>query len=316
MAPAPPARPPRLAWTLIVLILNAAILLTSCDFLESPAAMKPAYVLESYQIAGEPLGPVRLMETRPTDRKYDPREAAVTGAQVELQLLAEEDSVAARHPYRPAPGRPGIYVPIREDARVRPLGRYRLRALVGDSLIRALTTVPDTFSLAPTNPDTVVYGGPQPFGIRVTESAYPGRAATYLLNTTIPDAQRTHAMLTPAGKDLVEGTEALNGGSPYTLGSLAGNEWPMRSAESYPRGEDGRLRITYPWENFVYYGPNTVHVHAVGENLRRFWRGDKAQAGGAPGVIPNVRDQVEGGTGLLAGLARARYVVYVARPEE
>lgn len=311
----PSRRSPRLAWALIVLVLNAVLLLSGCDFLETRKQATPTYIVESYQIAGEPLGHVRLMETRSTEVKYDPQEAGVENATVSLALLADSTSaVLQHHPFEAHPNRPGIYVPADPQAIVRPLGTYRLRIAIpgADSLITATTTVPDTFSLASSNPDTVTYGGTDPFGIRVTESRYPGREAIYFLNTTV-ERPLTEERLTPAGKDLVDGTESLAGGSSYTLGSLAGNEWPMRSAEQYPRLEDGTLTITYPWENFVYYGPTTVHIHTVDENLHRFWQGDKAQAGGAPGVIPNVRDDIAGGAGLFTGLARQRYEVYVAR---
>lgn len=304
----------RLAWTLIVLILNAVILLAGCDFLESTHELSSTYVVESYQIAGEPLRHARVMESRSAEVKYEAGEAGVTGARVELELLTAEDSVQHRYPYRAHPDRAGIYVPAPPGGTIRPLRRYRLRVRLpeSDSVLTATTTIPDTFSVAATNPDTVTYGETEQFGIRVRESHYPDRPAIYLLNTTITREQRTRSMLTPAGKELVEGTESLAGDSPYTLGSLSGNEWPMRSAEQYPHHGDGSLTVTYPWENFVYYGPNTVHVHTVCDNLHRYFKADKAQVGGAPGEIPNVTDDVEGGAGLFAGIARQTYVVHVA----
>lgn len=278
----------------------------------------PRYVLESYQVAGEPLAPVRVMEVGSIGEGFDARENGVASARVRVTRLGPRGRVAARHPYRAVPGVPGLYRP-QDSVLARPLATYRVRVEIPDveDPLRARTTIPDTFRVLSAAPDTVGFRSGAHVPLPVTESRYPGRGSIYLLNTRAPEP--TFERLTPAGRELVAGLESLAAyanarNEPYTVGSLSGNEWPLTRAASYPRPRPGVRTITYPWRAVLFYGTNRIDVHVVDDNLYDFIRTVSAQKKGAGrGTFTGVLDHVENGTGVFGGLARASHTIYVRR---
>lgn len=88
---------------------------------------------------------------------------------------------------------------------------------------------------------------------------------------------------------------------------------PLLNEGNYVQNPDGTLTIDLPWIGFAFYGPNRVAVNVVDTNYYDFLRTQRAQQGRRPGEIPNVRDHVDGGTGLFASLARVESDVNVLR---
>lgn len=305
--------PPALLLALLVGVLPG------CDT-AGPPTHEPRYVVESYQVAGEPLAPVRLMRTVPVGRSFDARDDGVAGARVRVDLLAEGGSAARTYAYRPDPSTRGRYLPEDPDS-VRPFRTYRLRVEIPDAetSLRARTTIPDTFRVLAGAPDTVTYRDGAHVPLPASKSRYPERRAIYLLNTRT--AEPSLDRLTPTGRELVAGLESLSAfrdreDEGYTVGSLAGNEWPLTNAASYPSRSAGGRTITYPWEAVLFFGANRIEVHTVGDDLYDFIRTISVQKQGAgPAGYTNVIDHVRGGTGVFGGLARATHRVYVRRPE-
>jgi hypothetical protein len=296
-------------------LLLLALSVTGCDLLVPEREDSPLdrYVVESYQIAGEKIKPVRLMETVGAADTFNVAERGVAGARAEIQLLGPENRIETRYAFESAPdGTAGIYVPADTTAVIKPGHTYRLRIIPveGDTVITATTTVPDTFSVLRSNPDSVRYDRGEALGIRVTESVTPDRQSYYLINN-IP-REVGPQQLTSAGEDLIKGTESLVTISRegYTLQSLRQNEWPITNERSYPHHGDGTLTIQFPWVSVLFLGRNRLDIHVLDTNLYDFIRSSSAQKGGpSPGQIPNVIDHMNGATGVFASMATGQYRV-------
>lgn len=320
------------AQTFLLAVILAALGGSGCEFMGPTDRKGPRFAVEAYLIAGTPLPRVRVMEIAPIEAdsgggKFEARAAGITGAKVQVARLSSSGSneragaaVAERFPYEPHPSIPGVHVPV-DSARVVPTASYRLRVEVAGSEqpIIARTTVPDTFRVQANAPDTITYRKDEYLPLPVSTSRYPGRAPIYQLNTTVPDP--TLEKLTPVGDTLVSSLESLAGyagavDEGYTVGSLAGNEWPLTRAASYPRPDPTTIRIAYPWRAVLFYGPNHIAVYALGDNLYDYIRSISAQKQNAgPGGFTGVIDHVDGGTGVFGGLAQAEQRVVIQRPD-
>ncbi len=295
--------------TLAVLAIVAFSLgLTACDS-AGPGSFEEEVVVESYQIAGEPLAPVRLSRTASVSEGYDFAARALSNAEVAVERLDAEGGVAARYPYRERPDSAGVYVPTRTE-RVQPRTAYRLDVRVpgAGQTVTATTVVPDTFSVVEANAEQIVYRGGEQLAVRLTPSAYPGRAQSfYIFTTRAMDA--TPEQLTPLAR------EFFNRGD-VTIEDLRVNASPILNEEGYDQNPDGTLTVRLPWLAVTFYGPNETTISALDDNVYDFVRSQAAQQGGggfSPGAIPNVIEHVDGGTGVFGSLAEARYTVFVQR---
>jgi hypothetical protein len=168
--------------------------------------------------------------------------------------------------------------------------------------------VPDTFSVVEANAEQIVYRGGEQLAVRLTPSAYPGRAQSfYIFTTRAMDA--TPEQLTPLAR------EFFNRGD-VTIEDLRVNASPILNEEGYDQNPDGTLTVRLPWLAVTFYGPNETTISALDDNVYDFVRSQAAQQGGggfSPGAIPNVIEHVDGGTGVFGSLAEARYTVFVQR---
>ncbi len=291
-------------------LLLAFLLLAACDTVGT-VEHSTQYVVESYQVAGAPLQPVRLSRSAPVDAVFDFATLAVTGARVAVYLLDAAGEVAETYDYRPS-GERGVYVPARLDE-VRPLRRYRLEVTFPDSddRITAETLVPGTFDALATNRDTVVYQGTEQFEITVTPSLYPGRQSFYIFSIEALEADFDH--LTPFYRDIID----PDADDPDNLDDYVVNESPIVNEGNYETTPEGTLVIRVPWLAVVFFGDTRVTVNALDDNLYDFIRTQSVQQGGptlAPGEIPNVLTHVDGGTGIFGSLARVSIPVFIAPP--
>jgi hypothetical protein len=294
--------------------------LLGCD----TTATQPAsqVVVEAYLEAGAPLRTVRLTRSVGVDVAYDARRAAVQRADVTVQRLTADGSVAASFPYQEAENDPGVYRPVRQHV-VQPRTAYRLQVAPPDgSPVTATTTVPDTASVVRTENDTVSYPTPQQpeppqFSLTVTPGpATMDRQNVYLLTaTSLLDFQRSPAdslrrQLTPFYADSYDPESD-------TLASLRINSSGLLNEANFARNDDGTLTIRLPWLAVAFYGPNQIDANVVDNNLYDFLRTQQAQQMGlAPGEIPNVIEHVEGGTGIFGSYARTGAEVLVRRGPE
>lgn len=279
-------------------------------------------VVEAYLEAGTSLSTVRLTRSVSVDQSYDARRAAVQRADVTVQRLTEDGSVAASFPYQESENDPGVYRSVRQHV-VQPRTAYRLQVTPPDgSPVTATTTVPDTASVVRTKNDTVSYPSPQQpeppqFSLTITPgTATLDRQNVYLLTaTSLLDFQNTpedtlRRQLTPFYADSYDPESD-------TLASLRINSSGLLNEANFARNDDGTLTIRLPWLAVAFYGPNRIDANVVDDNLYDFLRTQQAQQMGlAPGEIPNVIEHVEGGTGVFGSYARTGAEVLVRRGNE
>lgn len=300
-------------WSTIV--VGLVLLLSACDA-AGPNAFEAEYVVESYQVAGEPLAEVRLSRTAPVDATYDFNELAVGGAAVAVELLRADGGVEARYAYRENPDRAGVYEAV-DPVPVEPLRTYRLEVDLPEAEeahLSATTAVPDTFRVVQAEADTVTFGSARQAAFTLTESRYPGRQQSYYRFTTETLLEDPAVEdLTPVYRDLYE---RANG--DIALSDLFTASSPILNEANYAAQSDGTLIIRLPWLAVAFYGPTRVQASALDDNLYDFFRSQQVQQGGStfsPGEIPNVLEHVEGGAGVFGSLARQDYAVYIRPPE-
>jgi len=301
------------------LLLAALILLAACDTTE-PSLHVPEYVVESYQIANEPLKRVRLSLTEDVNVRYNVTALAVRNANVQVHLLAENGDIERTYPYRALLNEPGVYEPEQADP-VLPKRTYALEITFPDNTdrITAQTTVPGAFEILQSNADRLVYQDPERLALTVTQSEYATRQSIFIFSTQalMPAIEN----LTPLYLDIIYDVNDLSEVEPGELDPEEMNEFlvggsPPVNEGNYDINPDGTLVIRLPWFAVVFYGPNRITASAIDENVYDFVRVLNVQQGGStlsPGEIPNVLEHIDGGTGIFGSMARVTAEVYIER---
>ncbi len=321
----PRALPTRALPFALVLFLAAPglIVLGGCDLAEDD--FRPELVVEGTLTAEGPMATIRLSRTAPVEAAYSFERYALSGATVRVLLLSDEGEVEETFEFYEnvdVPGNessfPGNYVPLsRPKPTVLPNRRYRLEVEVPAAaglvppgvLVRAETTVPDTFSIARQPPDSLRYDitAPSP-AIDVTPSVRPDGQSVFIFNVRAADPENNP--LTPLAASFVE-----NGGvDPEDLVSTSS---PLLNEANYERLPDGNLRLRVPWFAIGYYGPNEFRASVLDEALYDFLRSRDAQFNPttlSPGEIQRVFSNVENGVGVFGSIARSETVSVVIEP--
>ena len=302
-----------------LLILLAPLVLVGCDLSEDP--FQPEVVVEAFLVAGEPLPTVRLSTTAPIDAPYAFEAFALSGAEVEVELVGEggeAGEVFAFVEVLDLGGERfhGTYAPVERWHRALPNRRYRLMVRVPErpdlvptgEAIRAETVVPDTFRIVRPPPDTIRYAitDPSP-AIDVTRSVNPDRQGVYVFNIEALDPE-TYG-LTPTIASLIEDSDDV-GPDDFVQTSS-----PLLNEGNYDVNADGTLRLRVPWFAIAFYGPNRLRANALDDALYDFLRSRDAQFNPttlSPGEIQRVLSNVENGTGVFGSLARVQTTVFIA----
>lgn len=294
------------------LVLSGLLLLAACDTAD-PDTFKSQYVVESYQVASEPLGTVRLFQTEQPNVAFDLNELAVRDAEVLIELLDEAGAEAVEtYVYEEVPGQPGLYEAIDEDAVVQERRTYRLRVEIPETndqsggSLSATTLVPGVFEvLSVENADVTFQDslGLQP-QFRVTLSETPGRQSYYIFSTEslLPEPLNEDDLV-PFLDDILDEDEK----TPDELEDFRLSSSPILNQENYDIEPDSTVVIDFPWIAATFYGRNHVSVSALDDNLYDLIRSQSVQQGGstlAPGEIPNIIERIEGGTGVFGSYAR------------
>ncbi len=289
----------------LIHLLLVGTLLSACDTNDFERH-RPEIVVESYLIAGEELPLVRVSRSASSNITYDFTANAVTGATVTVSLLDENGAAEDVFFFQANDQEPGIYRPIQQpvilDSRT-----YRLEVDVPgvSENVVATTFVPGAFELIGVNADTLVYQGAEQFELNVTRSFYPGRQSILVFATE--SLSPSVDLLTPFYRDIIGDNEddAL---------SLRVNESPIINEGNYVVNDDGTLTIKLPWLAVAFFGPNRLTANALDDNMYDFIRSQTIQQGGStlsPGEIPNVIENVEGGTGIFGSISRSRFEVLI-----
>ncbi len=304
---------------LFACLLGIALFAVACD--TTTPQPEQQVVVEGYLQANAPLETIRLTRTVETEEPYRPSEAAVRGAEVVVQRLEGDGTVAEAVSFTERDSKPGVYEP-ETAAIVQPATQYRLRATTPDGEeLTATTTLPEDIEVVESRNDTAVYqsddqpaltipAGPQ--GDSQNVFVFTTRS---LLDFDRPE-QELRAQLTPFYRSNYEPEEDSIDAFQITSSGLL-NEG------NYDRSE-GTITIRLPWFAVAFFGPNEIAVNVVDDNLYDFLRTQQAQQSGlaaqqpglGPGEIPNVIEHVEGGTGVFGSYVQASRQITIECPEE
>jgi len=276
-------------------------------------------VVEAYLRAQAPLPSIRLTKTVSVDETYDPDSpgGAVQDAEVAVDRLTSDESVAETVMYTKHDSVPGLYTPT-NAAIVQSQSTYRLRVTTdGGEEVTSTTTVPGPVDPVRTKNDTAVYQSDQQPSITVqpgSSTVAEGRQNVFTFTTTsLLDFKNTprdslRRLLTPVYKNNFDPEEDSLEAFRITSSGLL-NEG------NFKRNEDGSITIDLPWLAVAFFGSNEAAVNVVDKNYYDLLRSQSVQQGGfAPGEIPNVIEHVEGGTGLFGSYARATNRVFIYPP--
>ena len=319
------------------LALAGSAALAGCDAGAGPddVVFTPEVVVESYQVVGDELAPVRFTRTSPVGGRYDPDANAISGVVARIELLTDGGAVEATYPLRPRRPFDGWYDPPEPAPPVLPLRRYRLVAATAEAPgpVTAETVTPGPFGLVAASADTVTYptGGFQStenqLTFTVTRPAYPTRQAVFVFTTESLNPAPTLADLVPFlrafadrdGDGVLDADEPGAEGDEPQIADFRLASSPLLNQANYETADAGTLRIRLPWIAVVIFGANRITASAVDDNLYDFLRSQSVQQGGstlAPGEIPNVIDRVENGVGVFGSYSRVVREVFVRRPDE
>lgn len=302
----------------LCLALVVAVCISACDA-AGPEPFQEEVIVESYQVAGEPVAPVRLGRSIPLDSTYSFSDVAVRGAEVEIDMLGS-GGVLDTYTLVEDPDSAGVYAlpGVIDDTtgtapgvpRIQPLQTYQLRVETQDGAsIRATTVVPDTFSIVSVDRDTAAYQSDDEIAIRITGSQTPGRDQAFYIFST--------ESLEPVEENLVPlVAEFLDGDENTVIEDVVITSSPILNEAGYTTNADGTFTLRLPWVAVAFYGPNRARINVLDANLYDFIRSQTAQQGGGgftPGSIPNVIETVEGGGGVFGSMASVRYEIFVDR---
>lgn len=288
----------------VLVAVGAVALFMGCDGLGTLTS-PPAVVLESYYIAGESLGSVRLTRTASADEVYDQENLIVFDATVRAELLSDvdgsvEEVFAYAHDFGP------FYRPVDLNARVLPGRTYRMVAELSDGhTVSAQTTVPGAFEIRRVSTRSLEYQSDEQLEVDVTRSHVEGRQAIFVFS--VESLNPRADALTPLYAEIVGDDD---------IDQVRITESPPINELNYDVNDDGTLTIRLAWIAVAFYGPNEIIASSIDDNMYDFLRSQLVQQGGstfAPGEIPNVIDHVEGGAGLFGSLSRVRTEVEILR---
>lgn len=265
------------------------------------------YVVESYLIANGQLPQVRLSTTNPIDETYSFEDNALSGAEVELQMLNTDSSVIETYIYQQQ--RAGIYLPT-ANASVRDRQLYQLKITTanGDQ-ISSITYVPGDFETLNDLKSSYEYQSKDQIQLVTTPSTYITDRQTYYVfnvNAVSPSPDK----LTPFYADQVSDDDT-------DIEEFYINSSGIVNEQNYERNEDNTITLDLPWLGIAFYGTNDIITNAIDDNLYDFLRSHETQSGGtslSPGEIQNLRYNINGGIGIFGSMASDTNRVFITRP--
>ena len=293
------------------LVVGAALLLSGCDVIESPTIGQQP-VVEAYLVEGDTLPEVRLSRTAQVDASPGGQEA-ITGAEIVIEQLGADGASGETTLYRPDSA--GVYVPDGPAPVVQGGATYRFRAtLPGGAEVSAETTIPTNLSLVEAvNTESTFLSEQQP-SFTVTRADVRDAPVVFIFTTTslldfnAMTDEEIRAEFTPFYDDGFDEDED-------DVRDFRVNPSPIVNQGNYEDNGDGTITTDYPWIALAFYGQNEVAVSVLDRALYDYIRTQGAQQGAlSPGEIPNVVDNIDGGTGIFGSYTRISTTIDVARP--
>lgn len=290
------------------------LLVTACEDYNQDD-YKEVVVLEAYAGANRPLPEVRVSSTLATGTEYSFSEAGLAGANVQIVLLDEsgggEEEVFE---YIPSSGIKGLYLPENQTHRMLPRRTYRIDVDFDNrsDVLRAETTIPDSFEILGEIPDTVVYQSSERLELLISDFERTQNQSIIIFNTVVLDPHPDN--LTPFYKNLLEEDDDENIEDYYN------NESPPINEANFGLNPDETIAVFYPWIAVAFFGDNLVITNSIDKNLADLISSQAIQLGEgggtlSPGEIPNLRYHVEGGIGIFGSFASDTVQTFFTRQE-
>jgi hypothetical protein len=232
---------------------------------------------------------VRLGETRPVDEIYDPGEAGIAGAVVTLRA----DSAGVADTLRM--GARGYYA--NPAVVIRPRTTYHLEARVGNRVLTATTTTPDTFA---------VLSGPRVVPGVMRQSAI---ADSFPILVEGPDPEQIFLVDVYCLEDWHDAryVHQLGGARdhPQTYDEYGNDNGPPRHITAYfrlkdvERTEAGASLFSFYGDMMWFFGHYQVGVFSIDRNYYDYLYREHPERNGG----------VEGGIGVFGSACRRQYLV-------
>jgi hypothetical protein len=296
----------------VLLVLLFSVVLAACDAIDT-AAVEEQAVVEAYLEAGADLPQVILSRTAPVDAGPGGQEA-IRGADVFIDRLDAGGEVAATTTYSETDS-VGFYAPEGVPPQVEPGATYRLRVELEEGPdLSAETTVPAGLELVEEVNTESVFQSPEQPSFTLTRATVRDAPVVFIFTTTSQldfdamDDEAIKAELTPFYADAFDEDED-------DLRDFRVTASPIVNEANYEDNGDGTITTDYPWIALAFFGENEVAVSVLDRALYDYIRTQGAQQGGlSPGEIPNIVDNIDGGTGVFGSYARIATTITVERP--
>ncbi len=286
-----------------------AMVLVSCEII-SQEEYTEYVVVEAYAVANRPLPHVQVSKTSPVKEFYDAANNVLMLAIVRITLLDNNGNDERVFPYRFSLSDGGVFIPVDEEYIVEPMRTYRLDVTFTDrpEVIRAFTTIPDTFEIISEVPERVVYQSENQLEVTISQAQRTGSQNVFVFSSVSLEPEEEN--LTPFYKASVDDENIKLEDVIITSSGLI-NEG------NFDLNPDGTITLRFPWIGVAFYGENLVVTSLVDRNINDLIRSQQVQLGGStlsPGEIPNILYNVEGGIGIFGSISTDTVKTVFARP--
>lgn len=286
------------AATSIIMGVLMILILASCEVI-SQEEYKEYVVVEAYAVANRPLPHVQVSKTSPADQFFDPADNVLLLAVVRITLLDENGNDKHVFPYRFSFDDGGVFVPVDTHYLVEPRRSYRLDVSFNDrpEVIRAVTTVPDTFTIISDVPESVVYQSEKQLEITISQAVSTASQNVFVFSSVA---------LEPEEKNLTPFYKASVDDENIEIEDVIINSSGLINEGNFDLNPDGTITLRFPWLGVAFYGETLVVTSLVDRNINDLIRSQQVQLGGStlsPGEIPNIIYNVEGGIGVFGSIS-------------
>jgi hypothetical protein len=294
---------------IILMLISLAIVLVSCEITNQDEYTEYV-VVEAYAVANRPLPHVQVSKTTPVVEFYDAANNVLMLAIVQITLLDENGGDEMVFPYRFSLTDGGVFVPVNTEYIVEPRRSYRLDVTFNDrsEVIRAVTTVPDTFDVISEVPERVVYQSENQLEITISQAQRLGSQNIFVFSSVALEPEEQN--LTPFYKASVEDED-------LELEDVIITSSGLINEGNFDLNPDGTITLRFPWIGVAFYGENLVVTSLVDRNINDLIRSQQVQLGGStlsPGEIPNLIYNVEGGIGVFGSISTDTVKTVFVRP--
>ncbi|SMO75461.1 DUF4249 family protein [Gracilimonas mengyeensis] len=293
----------------LLLVLFLILFLSACEDLE-PEPYQPEYVVESVLVANAPLPEIHLFKSSKEDEDFNWGDAMVDDAIIEIHLIDSNGNIEKKYSYQSRSK--GKYIAETIDL-VKASRVYDILVIIPDDnnhQIRGRTEIPGEISIVSTPKDTIYYQSESLLEVDIMD--YNDEDQNSIFMNTYKAGKPYLKNLTPYYASQAE-EDTMS-----TYYNNFNHTQDLVSEISFPKNSDQSITIHFPWKEFPYFGPYSIFIQSIDENLYDHLRTANAQFSGStptPGQIYNAIDHIDGGIGLFGSMSVGRVQTYVQKPE-